>query len=61
MTLTRLIDRHGIVDEMGVSRHVAEAIMRELPKITIPGVRKVFVRRADVERLVAENTRAACG
>ena len=42
------------MDELGVKRAVAEAIMRQLPKIKIEGVRKVFVRRADVERYLNE-------
>ena len=50
MTLPALLDCRAIMTELGVKRTVAEAIMRQLPKIRIPGVRKVFVRRAGVER-----------
>lgn len=32
--------------------------MRALPTTTIPGLRKLYVRRADVERLLDENTAA---
>ena len=52
--LPALIDCRGLMDELGVKRAVAEAIMRQLPKIKIEGVRKVFVRRADVERYLNE-------
>jgi hypothetical protein len=31
--------------------------MRRLPKVEIEGLRKVFVKRADVERLLSESTR----
>lgn len=57
--LPRLIDCAGIVRELGVKRNIAEAIMRDMPKVTIPGKRKVFVRRADVERRLEEWTQAA--
>ena len=57
--LPRLIDCAGLQRELGVKRAAAEAIMRQLEKVQIPDVRKVYVRRADVERLLDENTRAA--
>ena len=44
---------------MGVKRATAEAIMQRLPKVKVPGHRKVFVRRADVVRLLEEWTEAA--
>jgi hypothetical protein len=30
--------------------------MRQLPIVQFAGIRKVFVRRSDVERLIAERT-----
>jgi hypothetical protein len=35
-----------------VSRAAAEAIMRELPKVQFRGLRKTYVRKEDVYRLV---------
>ena len=57
--LPRLLDCRGIRDELGVSRAAAEAIMRQLPKVVVPGLRKVYVRREDVLRLVNRSTVAA--
>lgn len=57
--LPRLLDCRSLMDELGVKRATAEAIMRQLPKIEIEDLRKVFVRREDVVRYLAERTRAA--
>lgn len=57
--LPKLIDCRGLMDELGVKRHVAEQIMRAVPKVTVDGVRKVYVRRADVARYLDERTQAA--
>jgi hypothetical protein len=43
--------------ELNVRRSTAEAIMRRVPKVEIPGLRKVFVRREDVQRLIDEAAR----
>lgn len=48
----RLMDRRMIQDELGVSRAVAEGLMRQVRKVTFPGVRRVFVLRRDVEKLL---------
>lgn len=55
--LPALLDARGIRDELGVSRAAAEAIMRRLPVVEIPGLRKVYVRRDDVERFLEDHTR----
>lgn len=55
----RLMDCATIAREYGVSRSVAEAMMRQLPKVQLPDVRKVYVRRTDVEKLIDQNTAAA--
>ena len=57
--LPQLLDCRGIKDELGVTRAAAEAIMRQLPKVVVPGLRKVYVRREDVLRLVDQSTVAA--
>lgn len=59
LELPTLLDCRGIRDELGVSRAAAEAIMRQLPKVVVPGLRKVYVRREDVLRLVEQSTVAA--
>ena len=54
--LPQLLDVKGIREELGVSRAAAEAIMRELPVVQFAGLRKVFVKRGDVERLIEQRT-----
>jgi hypothetical protein len=56
--LPQLIDAKHLAAELGVTRASAEAIMRKLPKVEIDGLRKVFVRRADVQRLLEASTRS---
>ena len=55
--LPRLIDQRGIVDELGVTRAAAEKIMQLIPKVHVAGLRKVYVRRDDVLRVIEEGTR----
>ena len=42
--------------ELGVTRAVAEKLMRQLPVVTFADVRKVYVRRDDVAALVDSRT-----
>jgi hypothetical protein len=51
----RLLDAAAISRELGVTRAAAEAMMRHLPKVLVPGLRKVWVRRDDLDRLLAES------
>ena len=51
-SLPRLLDCRHLRDELGITRSAAEAIMRQLPVIEPPGLRKVYVRRADVHRFL---------
>jgi len=55
----RLMDAGALMAELGIKRNAADAIMRQLPKVQIPGLQKNFVKRADVDRLLEENTKAA--
>lgn len=55
--LPRLIDQRGITEELGVTRAAAEKIMRQVPKVHIPGLRKVYVKRDDIVRVIEEGTR----
>jgi hypothetical protein len=54
--LPQLLDVKGLRDELGVSRAAAEAIMRQVPVVQIPGLRKTFVKRSDVARLIEART-----
>ena len=54
--LPGLLDCAGIMDELGVKRASAEAIIRQVPVVQIPDLRKTFVRRADVAALIEANT-----
>jgi hypothetical protein len=56
-SLPRLIDLRGIAEELGVTRAAAEKIMRQVPKVHVPGLRKVYVKRDDILRMIEEGTR----
>jgi hypothetical protein len=56
-SLPRLIDQRGITEELGVTRAAAERIMQQVPKVHVPGLRKVYVKRDDVLHLIEEGTR----
>ena len=51
----KLITHSDLMREYGLSRHAADAVMRLVPKITLPGFRRVFVRRDVVESRLREN------
>lgn len=57
--LPQLLDCAKLARELGVSRAAAEAVMRQLEKVQIPGLRKVYVKRDDVLRLLQEGTQRA--
>jgi hypothetical protein len=50
--LPRLLDARHLAAELGITRAAAEKIMQALPIVQVPGLRKVYVRRSDVERLL---------
>jgi hypothetical protein len=54
--LPELLDCKTLRVELGVSRAAAEAIMRAVPMVTIPGLRKTYCRRSDVARLLEART-----
>jgi hypothetical protein len=54
--LPELLDAKRLQRELGVTRAVAEKLMRQLPIVQFTGIRKVFVRRSDVESLIADRT-----
>lgn len=57
--LTGLYDCARLHRELGISRRAAERIMEQIPKQHVPGLRKVYVRGSDVQRLLDEHLRAA--
>ena len=54
--LPELLDAKKLQAELGVSRAVAETLMRRLPLVVFEDVRKVYVRRADVAALIEVST-----
>lgn len=52
----KLMDAGTLMRELGITRHAADVLMRQLPKTMIPGQQKNYVYRADVEKLLADNT-----
>lgn len=56
--LPELLDAKRLQAELGLTRAGAEAVMRQVPKVEIPGLRKIYVWRSDVEQLLREATRA---
>lgn len=54
--LPGLIDQKRLGEELGVGHGTVEAIFRHVPAVAIPGHRKLFVRRDDADRVLAEHT-----
>jgi hypothetical protein len=54
--LPELLDCRRLAVELCITRAAAEAVMRQLPVVQFEGLRKVYVRRQDVARLIAERT-----
>jgi hypothetical protein len=53
--LPDLIDRKGL-EALGLGRRAVDAIVRACPVVAIPGVRRVYLRRADVAAFLEECT-----
>ena len=59
MSATRLpvlLDRKTLAEELHVTRAAVDAIFRSVPVVALPGLRKPYVRRVDVESLLEEST-----
>jgi hypothetical protein len=54
--LPQLLDAKHLAAELGVTRAAAEKIMRALPIVQIPGLRKTYTRRADVAAFLDRST-----
>jgi hypothetical protein len=55
-SLHQLLDAKRLQAELGVTRAVAEKLMRRLPLVVFEDVRKVYVRRQDVAALIEAST-----
>jgi hypothetical protein len=56
LALPQLVDCATLARELGCKRPTAEAIMRRLPQVRPEGVRKTFVKRADVAAYLEAST-----
>jgi hypothetical protein len=54
--LPALIDRKQLAEELGITRAAVDAVFRSVPTVHLPGLRKPFVRRDDVHRLITDST-----
>jgi hypothetical protein len=54
--LPELLDAKRLQAELRITRAAAEAIMRQLPVVQFEGLRKIYVRRGDVARLIDQRT-----
>jgi hypothetical protein len=54
--LPELLDCKRLMAETGLKRAAAEKLMRNLPVVTIEGLRKVYIRRSDVARYLEART-----
>ncbi len=54
--LPELLDAKAVQRELGITRAAAEAVMRQVPTVQIEGLRKSYVRRADVAAYLEART-----
>jgi hypothetical protein len=54
--LPELLDARKLAAELGITRAAAEALIRRLPVVQIEGLRKTYVRRADVAAYLESRT-----
>jgi hypothetical protein len=54
--LPALVDRKQLAAETGQGRAFCDAVFRQLEVVSLPGLRKTYVRRADVEHLLQVST-----
>ena len=55
-SLPELLDCAGIMRETGMKKASAEKVMRQLPIVRFDGLDKVYVKRADMARLIEART-----
>lgn len=55
-SLPELLDCKTVQAELHVSRAVAEKVMRQLPTVQFPGIRKTYVKRPDLTAFIEMST-----
>jgi hypothetical protein len=55
-SLPELLYARRLAAELSVTRAAAEALMRRLPVVSIEGLRKTYVKRADVAAYLESRT-----
>lgn len=58
LELQGLYDCARLARDLGISRSAAERIMFSLPKQYVPGLKKVYVRGADVQAFLDQHVRS---
>lgn len=53
---TALVDRDRLIREYGLGPRGADRIFRAVPNVCLPGYRRVFVWRSDVDEYLREYT-----
>lgn len=56
LELPALMDVACVVRETGIKKATAEKVMRQCPVVQFPGVRKVFVKREDLDAWIRQHT-----
>jgi hypothetical protein len=51
-----LLDCKGIQEYLGVGKGPAEALMRQLPKVQVANIRRVWIKKADLDKLLEDST-----
>lgn len=52
MSAPELMDRAALARHMGLTKVDVERVFRSVPVVSLPGSRKVYVRREDVVELI---------
>lgn len=53
---TKLLDRESLSVEYGIGERGVDRIFSEIPIVRIPGYRRVFVWRSDVDQYLKQHT-----
>jgi len=53
---TKLLDRESLATEYGIGERGVDRIFVDLPIVRIPGYRRVFVWRSDVDQYLKQHT-----
>lgn len=53
---TKLLDRESLASEYGLGERGVDRIFTDVPIVRIPGYRRVFVWRSDVDQYLKQHT-----